>query len=306
MDTSETLPTILTVNLEDTLSFYNNSNTLIDTLKQFGEDVSLYIDDFIKFNNTKTSPSPITERVEVLNSIFNKIDSLPDYIATFWYNTIQTQISQVKQSIIKLNPTTFKDLSDSIGSLASGIGIYTPLNTPFYTYTTDYIRPATYIPNSVRNKIPKTIYANLIICSKQIDTVFKHNLSPTPDEVDTNLIQSSNVGITELPTIYKKSYSSTAHGDNLVTDIDSLTQLNLLQTNVNIAIGLIYNKLYKIINCLKSRNFYNSPRTVDTITFSSITKTDFASEKAISDCFDILQQKIADYNKKLTIESQLK
>lgn len=304
MDNTDCIPQLLSLNLEDTREFYDNSNTLIDLLSNYAN----HLEDFINYNNAYVSPAPIKEQTNILSSISTKLKNMPNNIAFYWYKKINNQIDSVKKAIIKINPE-FKTISDSIGQLSSPYSMYSDYTTPYYSYGVDNIRPTMYVPSNVFNKIPVHIYANLISASKLVDATFKHNLAPTIDDTDTNLIQSPVVISHENnKLLYSGSAcSQTTHGENLVTDINAVSQANTLKIEIKKQITLCYSQLYNVINAIKGRSLLHttSDRSTSFITFSSITKVDCNTEKLIWEMFDILQQKILS-NKTKTIENTLK
>lgn len=306
----ESFPRYLDIDFESCKSFYLSSCDLLDTLQQYDSTVSTYIDDFIKYNNSKVSPQPINNKVLTLSGCFNKIDTLPTNIAYHWYKKINNQLDSVKSSIIKLCGKDYKTISDSIGSLSDAYLNYNGNTIPYYSYNIDYIRPIFYIPGNAFNKINPKAYANIITVSKSIDALFKHNLAPACNEENTNLIQSSNVYKHEgNKNIFNgNAYSLTAHGDNLVTDVPAITNVEQFKPIIKQQVKIIYKKLYKIISAIKNRTLINSTynRNVIEMDFSSIVNTNIDTKVSIYDLFDILQNKIKDFDKTSSIDTILK
>ena len=308
MDKADCLPHYASIDFESAKNFYDNSSTILETLRTFDQNIDTYINDFIKVNNAKVSPAPVDELIDSLDTIFKKIELLPNNYALYWYKQIINQIDIIKTSIAKLNPDNFSQISESIGSLAGSYTMYNIYTTPYYAYNKDDIRPACYIPNNVVNKLNRYTYANICQAGMKVDALFMHNLAPMDGEKDTNLIQSSNTYFTESAALYNgPMMSSTTHGDNLVTDTQSVNIIYAASIAIKTQIKTTYKTLYNVINALKNRTVLHTTNTRDTqnISFSSLTHTNFGTETHISEIFDLLQQKISDYDKQITIESQL-
>ena len=308
MDKTDCLPHYASIDFESAKNFYDNSSTILETLRTFDQNIDTYINDFIKVNNAKVSPSPVSEITESLDTIFKKINTLPNNYALYWYKQIINQIDKIKSSIIQLNSSDFKQISESIGSLAGNYTMYNIYTTPYYTYNKDDIRPTCYIPNNVVNKLNRYCYANICQAGMKVDALFMHNLAPMVSEKGTNLIQSENTYLIEGGGLYDgPTMSSTTHGDNLITDVKSVNIIYSASIAIKTQIKTTYKLLYNIINALKNRTVLHTTNIRDTqnISFSSLTHTNFDTETHISEIFDLLQQKISDYDKQITIESQL-
>lgn len=308
MDKTDCLPHYISIDFESIKSFYDNSSTILDVLKTFDQNIDIYINDFINVNRAKVSPSPVSEITESLDNIFKKINTLPNNYALYWYKQIINQIDIIKSNIIQLNSGDFKQISESIGSLAGNYTMYNIYTTPYYIYNQSNIRPSCYIPNNVVNKLNRYCYANICQAGMKVDALFMHNLAPMVGEKDTNLIQSENAYIIEGTGLYDgPTISSTTHGDNLITDVKSVNVIYNASIAIKTQIKTTYKLLYNIVNALKNRTVLHTTNVRDTqnISFSSLTYTNFDTEKHISEMFDLLQQKISDYDKQITIESQL-
>lgn len=308
MDSTDCLPHYASIDFESIKSFYDNSSTILDALKTFDQNIDTYINDFINVNRAKVSPSPVSEITESLDTIFKKINTLPNNYALYWYKQIINQIDKIKSSIIQLNSSDFKQISESIGSLAGKYTMYNIYTTPYYIYNQSNIRPSCYIPNNVVNKLNRYCYANICQAGMKVDALFMHNLAPMIGEKGTNLIQSENAYLIEGAGLYDgTTMSSTTHGDNLITDVKSVNIICNVSIAIKTQIKTTYKLLYNIINALKNRTVLHTTNVRDTqnISFSSLTHTNFDTEKHISEMFDLLQQKISDYDKQITIESQL-
>ena len=310
MDSIDCIPHYLAIDFESAKKLYENSSTILDVLKSFDQSITIFINDFIDVNNAKVSPAPVDELTKSLDIIIKKLDILPDVYAFYWYKQIINQIDVIKSNIERLNPNDFKQISDSIGSLAGSRLPYNIYTTPFYIYNQTNIRPTCYIPNSTLVKVSRNMYSNICEAGMKVDALFMHNLAPMAGEQDTNLIQSEDVNFIEFTGftgIYDDvTMSSFAHGDNLVTDVTAINIIQSTSVVVRSQIKSVYKKLYNIINALKSWSLHPvSTRNTQNISFSSLTHTNFEKETHISEMFDLLQQKISDYDKQITIESQL-
>ena len=310
MADNESFPKYLDVDVESAKAFYNSSTNLMLTLQLCDASVGEYIDEFIAFNNAKSSPQPIPNKINTLVDAFNKFDTLPVNIAYFWYKKINNQIDSVKSTAIKLCGKDFKQISDSIGSLGVGYLAYNSNTTPYHTYLLDDIRPTFYIPNNTFNKIHPKSYANLITTSKYIDALFKHNLAPSSEYDNANLIQSNKVSKQEggAQMYAGEARSLTSHGDNLVTDVNTITKLEQFKAEIRKQITLTYSKLYKLINAIKGRVLINSTtnRESENIIFNSVVNVDIDTGVSLFDMFDILQNRIKDFDKHATIDTILK
>ena len=307
MDSLDCIPHYLAIDFESAKNLYENSSTILDVLKSFDQNIVSFINDFIDVNNAKVSPSPVEELTNSLDIIIKKLDTLPNNYAFYWYKQIINQIDTIKTNIEQLNPNDFKQISDSIGSLAGSRLSYNIYTTPFYTYNQTNIRPTCYIPNNTLVKISRNMYSNICEAGMKVDALFMHNLAPTVGEQGINLIQSENANLIEFAGLYSGlTMSSTTHGDNLITDVKVINIIQSTSIAVRSQIKSVYKKLYNIINALKSWSLHpTSTRSTRNISFNSLTYTNFEKETHISEMFDLLQQKISDYDKQITIESQL-
>lgn len=304
----ESLPKLLSNVVEPTKTLYETSNTLLTELKTLDSNVADYIGDFILYNNVKVLSKPLRGMVTILNIIFRKIDKLPPYISLFWYKQIINNFKTVLTQIQDLNKTHFKPISESIGSLSNAYLAYNINTTPAYSYTNDDIRPNFYVPGNTFNKIHYKNYANLITASKYIDAVFYHNLAPTPSENDTCLIQSNSVSISEYSNLYTKTlHAQLTHGDNLVTDVDAINQIETVKTELRKEINLIYEKTHKIINALKNRSLIHTttPRTAKNITFNIVAGVNINNDTLIHETVDLTQQPYQDFDKGYVINDFL-
>lgn len=306
----ESFPKYLDIDIESCKKFYDSSSTLLSLLKNFDSSIDAYIDDYISLNNAKVSAQPSANKISALVSGFKKIDTIPTNIAYDWYKKINNQIDSVKSAVIELCGKDFKQISDSIGTLGSAYLAYNNNTTPYHSYLLDNIRPSFYVPGNTFNKIHPKAYANLINTSKCIDALFKYNLAPSSKDDNANLIQSNNVSTLEGgPQMYTGgAVSLKSHGDNLVTDVNSIASIEQFKMTIRTQITLVYKKLYKIINTIKSRVLYNttSTRTSNNIFFDSVVNIDIDNKVSIYDMFDILQNKIKDFDKSITIDTILK
>lgn len=307
MDNIDCIPHYLAIDFESAKKLYENSSTILDVLKSFDQSITIFINDFIDVNNAKVSPAPVDELTKSLDIIIKKLDTLPDNYAFYWYKQIINQIDAIKSNIERLNPNDFKQISDSIGSLAGSRLPYNIYTTPFYIYNQTNIRPTCYIPNSTLVKVSRNMYSNICEASMKVDALFMHNLAPMVGEQNTNLIQSETANLIEFAGLYNgPTMSSTTHGDNLITDVKAINIIQSTSIAVRSQIKSVYKKLYNIINALKSWSLHpTSTRNTQNISFNSLTHTNFEKETHISEIFDLLQQKISDYDKQITIESQL-
>ena len=233
------------------------------SLKEFDSTIDMYIDDFIAFNNAKVSPQPVTNKTTALVNGFKKFDKLPSNIAYHWYKKINNQIDSVKTAVIELCGDDFKQISDSIGSLGIGYLAYNNNTTPYHSYLLDNIRPSFYIPGNTFNKIHPKAYANLINTSKYVDALFKYNLAPHNKDDNANLIQTNDAASLEGgPQMYTgKAVSLTSHGNNLITDVNTITPIEQFKNYIRTQIILVYKKFYKNIKAIKSRVLYNTTST---------------------------------------------
>ena len=306
----ESFAKYLDIDIESAKNFYDSSITLLDSLKEFDSTIDTYIDDFIAFNNAKVSSQPITNKTTALVNGFKKFDKLPSNIAYHWYKKINNQIDSVKTAAIELCGDDFKQISDSIGTLGSAYLAYNNNTTPYHSYLLDNIRPSFYVPGNTFNKIHPKAYANLINTSKYVDALFKYNLAPFSKDDNANLIQNNSAATLEGgPQMYMgQAVSLTSHGNNLITDVNSITSIEQFKSQIRTQITLVYKKLYKVINIIKSRVLYNttSTRTSNNICFDSIVNIDIDNKVSIYDMFDILQNKIKDFDKDITIDATLK
>ena len=310
MADKESFAKYLDIDIESAKKFYESSSTLLDSLKEFDSTIDTYIDDFITFNNAKVSSQPAINKSIALANGFKKIDKIPTNIAYHWYKKINNQIEHVKSLAIKMCGDDFKQISDSIGSLGIGYLAYNNNTTPYHSYLLDNIRPSFYVPGNTFNKIHPKAYANLINTSKHIDALFKYNLAPYSKDDNANLIQNNSAAILEGgPQMYTgDAVSLTSHGNNLITDVNAITSIEQFKSYIRTQIILVYKKLYKIINAIKSRVLSNTTfsRVSEDISFASIVNVDIDTKASIYDMFDILQNKIKDFDKDITIDAILK
>ena len=310
MDNIDCNPALLNNILEYSSSLYSNSNTLLNLISN-----SECLGDFINFYNAKSSPSPSSNITASLYTTLLNLPNLPAPIGYYWVKKVRSQVDKIQSDlslllgIIKQN---IPELSDTIGYAFNTYSMYTDSTTPYYSYLSTTIRPNFYLTGNTFHKINKYTFANIQMTSRYVDTLFKHNLAPTPEEATNpdlpkpNLIQSINVAKTEYINPYDgDAKSKTAHGENLVTDVNMTATGETIKILVKKHIKLIFSTLYSIINFLKSRSL-QQPRSIENNSIEIATKIDIDSNKVIFEKFDILQQKIQDFDDIKTIESILK
>ena len=159
-----------------------------------------------------------TRFVEVLTNITSQVDSiietvqdnygqssLSEEFCLYWINVFNNSLAQVKEEYKKLDPEYEKGLFQT---LSDSIRLYTrykenfdvvngPLSDPYYEFNTLLPR---HFPSFIGDKIDDEFQSLFIEFSQKTSYVHRHNLQ----------------GIYTNPTV--EYPSTTAHGNNLVTD----------------------------------------------------------------------------------------
>ena len=256
---------------EKKLIFYNTYlPEYINQFKSYINELQLCLDYnyIINLNNDNKTTKLIdfftqifsTFKCDINNVAGNKVITAGqkklnlDFIK-FWIDKFNTLSNKIKQAI--LDKTLIKNtasvkvninqISNSIGHLTHLQNILDNNTSPYYDYGNEYTQLNIPIGSAVFNKISKNMIKSITTAEYKTNIILKHNIKA---------VQNSKVELLEAPLLKTGyGYATTAHGDNLVTDIkvnyflySIVDELNgILITNIS---QIIYQlvKLYSFTN----------------------------------------------------------
>lgn len=182
----------------------------------------------------------------------------------FWINKFNTLSDNIKQNILDNNifSINISQISNSIGHLTHLQNILDNNTSPYYDYGNEYTQLNIPIGSAVYNKLSKNMLKTILTSEYKTNIILKHNIKA---------VQNKKVEIIEAPLIKTGfTYASTAHGDNLVTDIKTNY---FMYSIVNVLNGLLADNLQIMYDLVKQYSDINNTLkkyNIKTLEFVSI------------------------------------
>lgn len=245
-------PKLSDINFTSNVELLKECSNYLDLITGIEEGVKISLDYYLAITKS--------DEVDSLTTFYKKLDSekmtlLNNDFVDFWVRRFESTSDKLKE-LLKENlniddNSFFTELSDSIGLLINSKNLLDDSTLPYFDYnSTIYKQPPNVIPLQLMSKISPTAKEVIDNLSKTNTSFLKYNLKRI------NLTTNNTNPSTD---------STTPHGINLITDINSYLILN---RNISLPwFKLIqkYSKIYSYINYLSNignKEGYN-PRDIE-------------------------------------------
>ncbi|NBO99784.1 MAG: hypothetical protein EBU90_06610 [Proteobacteria bacterium] len=273
-------PKLADINYTSNIELLKETSNYLDLITGIEDGVKISLDYYIAITKN--------DLVKSLSDFYKKLDSeqmplLSNDFVDFWVNRFKSTTEKIKELIkqeINVDDNSFfTELSDSVGLLLNSKNLLDDATIPYFDYkSTIYKQPPNVIPLQLKNKVSSITKEVINSLSTNNTALLKYNLKRI------NLTTNNTNPSTD---------SSSPHGVNLITDINSYIIIN---RNISLPwFKLIqkYKKIYSYINFLSNignqegynpRNLETNKQIITDLIFS------FNIEK-IKQSLDLLQRK---------------
>lgn len=233
-------------------NFYKNQSTenKVEELQNF----------FVKLFSTLSVDKITINETKTLSSGQKKLST--DFII-FWISEFNKLSLKIQNNILNnLSNIKVNEISNSIGHTTHKYNIADTNTSPYYDYTTEYMQLNAPIGTSLLNKISKNNLKTLLSLEFKTNIILKHNIKS---------VQSPNVKTIE--SVHIKSgvgYNTIAHGDNLVTDVESNYITFRMVDDLNAMLAENLGVMYRVVKFFSDSNNIINNYKIDDLKFASI------------------------------------